>query len=67
MIQEERDLAKLKLKQVANALAIPVLSHGNQPIGVLQVYNFFEGSQNEDQLSALAKMVGSVLAGVDRL
>jgi hypothetical protein len=45
LISEEKDLAKLKLTNVNNALAIPVLEKQScTPIAVLQVYNYDEKS-----------------------
>jgi hypothetical protein len=40
LIPEERDLSKLKMKQLRNALAIPINGARLQSIAVLQVYNY---------------------------
>lgn len=41
LISEEKDLSKLKLKEVSNAIAIPVLDKQNgMPQAVLVVYNY---------------------------
>jgi hypothetical protein len=40
MIPEEKDLNKLKLKQLKNAFAIPISEKSSSPFGVLLVYNF---------------------------
>lgn len=41
LISEEKDLTKLKIDSVKNAIAVPVLDRQNgQPIAVLQIYNY---------------------------
>ena len=41
MIAEEKDLSKLKVQQVTNAVAIPVLDkQSGSPQAVIMVYNY---------------------------
>jgi hypothetical protein len=45
MIPEEKDLQKLRLKSLWNALSIPIADKQNgTPLAVLQIYNFDENN-----------------------
>jgi hypothetical protein len=68
MISEEKDMNKLKLKSLRNALAIP-LTDGQKPVplGVLQVYNYDSTLLNEEQLQNMSDMVSGVLLSVESL
>ena len=44
LIGEEKDLTKLKVRSVANAVAVPVLDKQNgAPLAVVMVYNYDGG------------------------
>jgi hypothetical protein len=49
LIPEERDLNKLKLKHLRNALAIPIHGAKYQSVAVLQVYNYQDEIAVEDE------------------
>lgn len=69
MIPEERDLNKLKIKHLKNALAIPINGAKGQSSAVLQVYNFQEeGVTPEDEkIQSLASLVSGILLSVESL
>ena len=73
LIAEEKDLTKLSLKEVRNALAIPVMDKQNgQSQAVLQVYNFDEAYYKDNLADGavlwdLANMLSSVMFAVDNL
>ena len=68
MIAEEKDLNKLKIKQLKNGLAIPINGAKLTSIAVLQVYNFQEEVTAEDErIQNLAYLVSGILQSVDSL
>lgn len=66
MITEEKDLNKLKLKSLRNALALP-LNQSQSCLGVLQVYNYSEELFNEELLSNLSNLMSGLLQSVETL
>jgi hypothetical protein len=73
LISEEKDLTKLNLTKVTNALAIPVVDKQNgQTQAVLQVYNFEESNYKEHLADGgvlwdLANMFASIMFSVEKL
>ena len=73
LIAEEKDLSKLNLTAVKNALAIPVMDKQNGTSqAVLQVYNFDEANYKENlsdggTLWDLANMLSAIMFSVDNL
>eukprot|EP00347_Sterkiella_histriomuscorum_P004739 403359292 len=67
LTQDEKDLNKLKLEMVRNALSIPVLEkQNNTPQCVLQVYNYDTTIAISDQLLwGFSAFVASVMFNVD--
>jgi predicted transglutaminase-like cysteine proteinase len=73
LISEEKDLQKLGLPEVKNALAIPVMDKQNGTTqAVLQVYNFDDAFyknnlQDGAMLWDVANMLSAVMFAVDNL
>ena len=79
LIAEEKDLTKLKLTEVFNAVAIPVLDKQNgMPQAVLVVYNYnreefeqaklhMDADKSQQLLWDISSMVSSVLFNVENL
>ncbi len=73
LIAEEKDLSKLNLQSVRNALAIPVMDkqHG-ESLSVLQVYNFNNANYKDNLADGavlwdLENMLSSVMFSVNNL
>ena len=77
MIAEEKDMAKLKVQSVENAVAVPVLDKQNgAPLAVVMVYNFDEASFEQYGLNKgdeqrllwdMSNLVSSVIFNVENL
>ncbi len=77
LITEEKDLSKLKVASVKNAVAVPVLDKQNgAPLAVIMVYNYdaemFEkqmlnSGQDQRLLWDMSSLISSVLFNVENL
>lgn len=71
LIAEEKDLTKLKLKKIKNAVAIPILDKQNgAPVAVLMVYNYDDAlvpEENQRTLTDVASLLSSVMFNAESL
>ena len=72
MCPEEKDLKKLQLSKLKNAIAIPIFDkQTGSPIAVVQAYNFDELNYlkciDDEILLSLSQIFGSTIYNVDNL
>lgn len=72
MCQEEKDLKKLKIDKLRNAIAIPIFDkQTGSSVAVVQAYNYDEqnywNSIDENILMSLSNIFSSTIFNVDNL